>query len=79
MDTESSPNPPRVSRTVDSLLIRASGSAQADTLGKGFLFDGISVTTGPVPTSAPEPGASPFEPGGAVPAGAVTAVPRFTG
>jgi hypothetical protein len=81
LDTESSPTPAdQVSRTVDSLLIRASGTAQADTLGKGFLFDGVSVSTGPVPTPSSEPGTSPgTEPGGAAPAGAVTATPRFTG
>jgi hypothetical protein len=81
LDTESSPTPPdQVSRTVDSLLIRASGTAQADTLGKGFLFDGVSVTTGPVPTSSPEPGTSPGTgPGGAEPAAPVAATPRFTG
>jgi hypothetical protein len=82
LDTESSPTPAdQVSRTVDSLLIRASGNAQADTAGKGFLFDDVSVTTGPVPTSSPEPGTSPgTEPGGgALPAAPVAATPRFTG
>jgi hypothetical protein len=81
LDTESSPTPPdQVSRTVDSLLIRASGTAQANTLGAGFLFDGVSVTTGPVPVGASGPGTSAgTTPVGAGPAGAVTAVPRFTG
>jgi hypothetical protein len=81
LDTESSPTPAdQVSRTVDSLLIRASGTAEPNTATKGFLFDDVSVTTGPVPTSSPEPGTSPgTEPGGATPAAAVTATPRFTG
>jgi hypothetical protein len=80
LDTESSPTPAdQVSRTVDSLLIRASGNPQVDTAGKGFLFDGISVTTGPVPVetgagseSGAGTGASPV----AVP---VTVTPTFTG
>jgi hypothetical protein len=80
LDTESSPTPAdQVSRTVDSLLIRASGTAQADTLGKGFLFDGISVTTGAVPTSAPGTSPTPAPGGGAQPAAPVAATPRFTG
>jgi hypothetical protein len=80
LDTESSPTPAdQVSRTVDSLLIRASGTAQADTLGKGFLFDGMSVTTGAVPTSAPGTSPAPAPGGGAQPAAPVAATPRFTG
>lgn len=80
LDTESSPNPPRVSRTVDSLLIRASGAAQPNTLGNGFLFDDLSVMTGPVPVSQGV-GASPGEGGAgtASPAAPVAGVPRFTG
>jgi hypothetical protein len=50
-DTESSPNPPRVSRTVDSLLIRATGTPAPATAGQGFLFDAISYTSGPLTTS----------------------------
>ncbi len=48
LDTESSPNPPRVSRTADSLLIRASGSATPALSGNGFLIDGLKVQTGPL-------------------------------
>jgi hypothetical protein len=47
-DTESSPNPPRVSRTVDSLLIRASGGAVPANLGKGFLIDALTLTSGSI-------------------------------
>jgi hypothetical protein len=48
LDTESSPGPIRVSRTADSLLIRASGTPAPSTAGQGFLIDGLSVTTGPL-------------------------------
>ena len=82
LDTESSPTPAdQVSRTVDSLLIRASGTAQPNTATKGFLFDDVSVTTGSVPTSSSEPGTAPGTApgGGAQPAVPVAATPRFTG
>jgi len=84
LDTESSPTPPRVSRTVDSLLVRASGSPAPDTALKGFLFDAMSVKTGPVPVD--EVGGPGNGGGGGgptaptpTPADAVTAAPRFTG
>lgn len=48
MDTESSPTPPMVSRTVDSLLIRASGSPTAGNAGAGFLIDNLSTVTGEI-------------------------------
>ena len=80
LDTESSPTPAdQVSRTVDSLLIRASGNPQVDTAGKGFLFDGVSVTTGPVPVET-GPGSESGAGTGASPAAVpVTATPTFTG
>lgn len=73
MDTESSPTPPMVSRTVDSLLFRATGTAQPALAGEGYLFDDVSVSTGPVvsaepPVTAPATGAS-----------ATSVTPRFTG
>jgi hypothetical protein len=46
--TESQP-PVDVSRTVDSLLLRASGTA-AGTLGNGFLVDNLDLASGPVAT-----------------------------
>jgi hypothetical protein len=73
MDTESSPAPPMLSRTVDSLLIRASGTATPSLAGKGFLFDGVSILSGPVPIPvevSPEVVTAP---------GAVELAPRFTG
>lgn len=96
LDGESNqpPNNTFTSRTVDSLLIRASGSATPDTAGKGFLFDDVSVTTGPVPVDegpgagAGEGGAGAGEGGAgagvggagtASPAAPVAGVPNFTG
>jgi hypothetical protein len=95
LDTESSPTPAdQVSRTVDSLLIRASGTPAPDTALKGFLFDDVSVTTGSVSADEAsgagpgEGGAGPGE-GGAgsgeggagtpSPAAPVAAAPTFTG
>ena len=83
LDTESSPTPPdQVSRAVDSLLIRASGNAAPSTAGQRFLFDDVSVTTGPVPADEAGPGSE----GGSGPgagtspvAAPVTATPTFTG
>lgn len=49
MDTESSPMPPMVSRTVDSILFRTGGGAAPGTLGKGWLIDNLSTFSGPVP------------------------------
>lgn len=48
LDTESSPTPPRLSRTVDSMLFRAGGTAAPDTTGNGFLIDNFSLSSGPV-------------------------------
>jgi hypothetical protein len=48
MDTESSPTPPRVSRTVDSLLIRATGGSVPSVAGQGFLIDNLSLSSGPI-------------------------------
>jgi hypothetical protein len=48
LDTESSPTPPRVSRTVDSLLIRSSGTATASVAGEGFLIDDVRLFSGPL-------------------------------
>jgi uncharacterized repeat protein (TIGR01451 family) len=36
------------SRTVDSLLFRAAGTAVPGTLGKGFLFDNLTLASGPL-------------------------------
>jgi hypothetical protein len=84
MDKESSPDPLHmVSRTVDSLLIRASGSPTpaeiTALLGNGYLFSNIKVTTGAVPVlSLPGSGGggTPGAGGGATPgaggAGTVT-------
>jgi hypothetical protein len=82
LDNESNqpPNNTFTSRTVDSLLIRASGSATASTAGKGFLFDDMSVTTGPVPVDeAPGAGSGDGGAGTASPAAPVAGVPTFTG
>ena len=35
--------------TVDSLLFRSSGTAVPATSGKGFLFDNLTLTSGPIP------------------------------
>lgn len=70
LDTESSPTPAeQVSRTVDSLLIRAGGTAASSTAGKGFLFDDVSVTTGPVPVDEVS-GVGPGEGGAGTPSSA---------
>lgn len=39
------------SRTVDSLLFRVSGTANAADAGKGFLIDNLSLLSGPTPSS----------------------------
>lgn len=52
MDTESSPMPPMVSRTVDSILFRTAGAAAPATAGKGWLIDNLSTFSGPVPVLA---------------------------
>ena len=71
LDTESNqpPNNTFNSRTVDSLLIRAGGTAAPSTAGKGFLFDDVSVTTGPVPVDEVS-GAGPGEGGAGTPSSA---------
>jgi hypothetical protein len=46
LDTESSPTEPRLSRTVDSLLFRLSGTAVPTTLLNGFLFEGVKLESG---------------------------------
>ena len=88
LDTESSPTPAdQVSRTVDSLLIRASGDPAPATALKGFLFDDVSVTTGSVPADeasgagAREGGAGSGQGGVGTPSPAapVAAAPTFTG
>jgi LPXTG-motif cell wall-anchored protein len=42
--------------TVDSLLIRASGTAAPALAGDGFYFDNVVTTTGPTPPAPPAPG-----------------------
>jgi hypothetical protein len=90
LDKESSPTPAdQVSRTVDSLLIRASGDPQPNTATKGFLFDDVSVTTGPVPVETSAGSATDAGTGAGTDAGTgasasavavpVTATPTFTG
>jgi hypothetical protein len=87
LDTESSPTPAdQVSRTVDSLLIRASGDPAPDTAGKGFLFDDVSVSTGfpadQASGAGPGEGGAGSGQGGArtpSPAAPVAAAPTFTG
>lgn len=37
------------SRTVDSLLFRTGGAAAPATLGKGFLIDNLTLSSGPIP------------------------------
>ena len=75
MDTESSPNPPRVSRTVDSLLIRGSGTAQPGLAGEGFLFGNITISTGAVPLAGSPSGGGGAGAGG----GGVAGSPAGTG
>jgi hypothetical protein len=56
MDDESAGSPAAyASRTVDSLLIRATGSTFPAGLGQGFLIDAVSVRSGPVPEIEAEP------------------------
>ena len=42
-----------VSRTVDSLLFRESGTANPADQGKGFLIDNLSLLSGPIPLNMP--------------------------
>ncbi len=39
-------------RPVDSLLFRVAGTAAPDTVGKGFLFDNLTLFSGPTPPAA---------------------------
>ena len=48
-DNESNPSLVDTSRTVDSLLFRVAGTAAPANDGKGFLFDNMSIETGPTP------------------------------
>jgi hypothetical protein len=43
--------PGQTSRTVRSLLFRTAGTAAPATAGQGFLFDGVSSTSAPIPYS----------------------------
>ncbi len=40
-------------RTVDSLLFRTGGSAVPGNVGKGFLFDNLTLSSGPTPVGPP--------------------------
>ncbi|MBP6860203.1 MAG: hypothetical protein KBC38_01410 [Candidatus Pacebacteria bacterium] len=48
-DNESNPGLIDTSRTVDSLLFRVAGTAAPETDEEGFLFDNVSIETGPTP------------------------------
>lgn len=53
-DTESNPNAPSdTSRTVDSLIFRAGGTAVPANAGKGYLIDNLTLMTGPIPLAIP--------------------------
>lgn len=52
-DTESNPTLANNSRTVDSLLFRAGGTQVSGNLGNGYLFDNVSLLSGPVPVTGP--------------------------
>jgi hypothetical protein len=52
-DTESNPSLVSNSRTVDSLLFRESGAANAADAGNGFLIDNLSLLSGPIPVTSP--------------------------
>jgi hypothetical protein len=53
-DTESNPGLAQDnSRTVDSLLFRTAGTAVPANQGNGFLFDNVSLLSGPVPVNMP--------------------------
>lgn len=54
-DSESNPTLVSNSRTVDSLLFRESGTANANDAGNGFLFDNLSLLSGPIPTNNTSP------------------------
>ena len=50
-DTEAAAEP--TPRIVDDMLIQARGTATPADLGKGFLFDNVSLLSGPIPTPPP--------------------------
>ena len=52
-DSESNPTLVSNSRTVDSLLFRAGGDSVPSNLGKGYLFDNVSLFSGPTPVVVP--------------------------
>lgn len=53
-DTESNPGLANDnSRTVDSLLFRTGGTAVPANLGGGYLFDNVSLLSGPIPVNRP--------------------------
>lgn len=47
-DSESNPSLVNVSRTVNTLLFRAGGTAVAANAGNGYLFDNLSLMSGPI-------------------------------
>jgi hypothetical protein len=62
-ETESNPTLVDTSRTVDSLLFRAGGTASPTTRGKGFLFDNVAISTSATPV-VPAPTPTPNNGGG---------------
>jgi hypothetical protein len=52
-DDESNPTLVSNSRTVDSLLFRTGGTAVQANQGNGFLFDNLSLLSGPIPVNTP--------------------------
>lgn len=50
-----------VSRTIDSLLFRAGGSAAPATIGNGYLIDNLTLTSGAIVTPTPSPFAVPAQ------------------
>lgn len=52
-DGESNPGHVNASRTVDSLLFRAAGTSVPANLGNGYLFDNVSLVSGPAPVVPP--------------------------
>lgn len=55
-DTEASAE--QTPRTTDDLLFRTGGTAAPSTMGNGFLFDNVSISSGPIPV---DPYAIPAE------------------
>jgi hypothetical protein len=52
-DTESNPTLANVSRTVNTMLFRAGGTAAPGTNGNGYLIDNLSYSSGAIPVVAP--------------------------